>query len=782
MLKKFLLLLLYFCVYGVVSDTSFIDKGERAELFELTDNEVAVFKITLPDNEYTLLKEKAIYAKDDEHFDNVKLYSEFTKSIKAFMEILPTINFNKLYPDHDLNKVLPELEVDEKGFSKINTQQVMDQLDLNVNHYDPEASDFFEQVLKSNPNFNLYRVIMALADLQIKDGVKVSEDFTSLIDMVKNGFSTTTTTTTTTLERRDGGAPEAAAQFKTKNATMIAELNGKQKKFNKVTFSIGGSFSRQFSKLGYNIKIRGGKDLYGRSHFKIRPDVNDPTFLRTKIASDIHNRLGLKTVSSNYVKLYINNENMGLYILSDAYKPSWIEFVYGEKDTQSLYKCDMLFDFTVREAEGCTNEDDEVTDTSDLIEFLTAVENAKSASDLEGIFDIDLFISEMILEYLFGSWDHIQNPFMGHNFYLYKTKKGIWKYLSFDFDHDLGVPYKNVNSPFKNYTKNMHIIDILILKDSARFEKILNDIIRKAFNPSALYPHIDEVMKFIKPFVDEDKHPDPNGKYPGRINDANPNLYTIEQWEANCEFTTLKNSVESFIYYGLKYWILLQYRYVCNYYSLECDATYLDKNYKFSVNTNFQYSYVCGFDQMECEPLYKPQNDDDSTNNDNDYTTSINTTIPEEEETKTSEIPNESSNTTATVTKVTTILTTKTEAATTTADAEPTTQTDPSDEAEPTSESTYIIKCWAELVNYPCCPDEVTDVYDHDDYGDWGYDFTKKEWCGLTPYEWEGEDDCWSEKLGYSCCKGCKVYDVDSDGSWGYELDHWCGIPSSCQN
>jgi len=208
-----------YIVYRVVSVTSFIDNGERAELFELTDNEVAVFKITLPDDEFILLKEKAIYAKDDEHFDNVRLYSEFTKSIKAFMGIIPTINFNELYPDHDLNKLLPELEIEENGFSKINTQQILDQLDLNVNHYDPEESDFFEKVLLSNPNYNLYKVIKTLGDLEIKDGVKVSEDYTNLIEMIKNGFNGN-------LEKRDEEFTEAAAQFKTKNATMIAEING----------------------------------------------------------------------------------------------------------------------------------------------------------------------------------------------------------------------------------------------------------------------------------------------------------------------------------------------------------------------------------------------------------------------------------------------------------------------------------------------------------------------------------------------------------------------------
>ncbi|OUM62312.1 Non-catalytic module family DOC2, partial [Piromyces sp. E2] len=87
------------------------------------------------------------------------------------------------------------------------------------------------------------------------------------------------------------------------------------------------------------------------------------------------------------------------------------------------------------------------------------------------------------------------------------------------------------------------------------------------------------------------------------------------------------------------------------------------------------------------------------------------------------------------------------------------------------------IKCWSELLGYPCCEENNDYVYDHDSYGDWGFDFQKKEWCGLTPYEEPANDEvCWSENVGYPCCKGCIVYEVDEGGRWGYENKQWCGI------
>jgi len=96
------------------------------------------------------------------------------------------------------------------------------------------------------------------------------------------------------------------------------------------------------------------------------------------------------------------------------------------------------------------------------------------------------------------------------------------------------------------------------------------------------------------------------------------------------------------------------------------------------------------------------------------------------------------------------------------------------------SNETNEIQCLAELIGYSCCRPELTDVYSQDEYGDWGYDFETNEWCGLTPYQETSSEECWSESLGYSCCKGCGVMEIDKYGSWGYENNKWCGVPTSC--
>ncbi|OUM61525.1 hypothetical protein PIROE2DRAFT_12438, partial [Piromyces sp. E2] len=356
----------------------------------------------------------------------------------------------------------------------------------------------------------------------------------------------------------------------------------KQKSFDKVTFAIAGRFSREFSKLQYKIKIRGKKDLYGRTQLKLRADGIEPTYLRSKLIADIHNRLGLPSTSAGYTTLYINDEYMGLYILTDSYKLSWIESVFGEKDTTSLYKC---VDSTLTYGRcNCENENEDVTDKTEWYNFIGSLDRAESIEDVENILDVDQFLSEMAIDYLTAGWDHIQSE---HNYHMYKPKDGKWLYLSYDFDLDLqGHDFYPV-SRFRDYTKDIHILEVLIVRNPDRFDKIVQDIVTKVFNPATLFPYIDELKDLIREYVKKDKELDENGNYPGRINEAGFDFFTYEAWEANSEYTTVSTLMG--YAFGIKYWILSVYRFVCTYYHMECDPTYMDENYQYVIDENVEY-------------------------------------------------------------------------------------------------------------------------------------------------------------------------------------------------
>jgi len=295
--------------------------------------------------------------------------------------------------------------------------------------------------------------------------------------------------------------------------------------------------------------------------------------MRTKLVSDIRNRIGMPSLSANYATLYINDEYFGLFVLTDVYKETWIESVFGEKDTQLLYKCE-YGNLSYDSRAGFVNENKEVTNKKELYEFLAAMTTAKTASDVESIFDLDQYYKEIAVDLLVSSWDH---DF--HNFYVYKNKDK-WMYLSHDYDLDMGM---NGYGPSFRINNFMSIsVEKLILTDDRRFREILKEIVAKVFNPGTLYPHIDEIKSFIRPYVKLDKTPDENGNYPGRINDISVMEYNFEEWEDSTEFKSV--NLDS---YALKKFILLKYRIICKDYDLDCDPVYLDMHYgQSSLNGN----------------------------------------------------------------------------------------------------------------------------------------------------------------------------------------------------
>jgi len=898
---KFHILIIVLCfVYTTFGEISFISKGQRAELFELTDNEVPIFRINLPDEEFTSLKETCD-AINNGNRNNTEIINS---SLKLLIEIINNQNFFESFPNTNFTEFLPELPINENGYPTIdynkliisnefvkryhyennlaiiiksanensylniikilyelnnlemspqidpefkdlimelrpfvtvdkngkfemkksegdhntinsaieyivfvinrqnlfetfpntNFTEILPELPIDMNGYpmlddknffctDEELEKFDADenekfivfsILNNNDNINLIKVLYTFSQLEMPSNVdrnfnKIIRDYTYPVFIDENGkfqfdkekMKEFQDSSSNDDRHIDGNyslfkkfntkefydfiknynfnnhtAPSITygGDFKTKNASMTVKINNQEINFKKITFSLGGQYSKTFPRPGFNVKIRGNEELFGRRQFKLRADATEPSYMRTKLVCDIHNRLGMPSLSANYITLYINNKYMGLYILTDAFKESWIEYVYGEKDTTQLYKSEGAY-LSFGDRRGFKNENKDITDYSELYKFLAAITKAKTASDVESVFDLDQFYKEIALEFLMYGWDHI-----AHNYYLYKNyNNNKWIYLIHDFDFDMGVELGGIKSNSKDITQYTikdigfsSAINKFINSNEQKFNETLKEIVNTTFNPEILFPHIDEIKAFIEPYVKLDKTPNEDGEFPGVISKDNENeFFTYKKWEDSTEYGIISKK-----YYGLKEYILLRYRYICNDYDIQCDQKYMDDSIKL--------------------PMYGEENKNNSTvitTGETTSTTASTTTLP--------------------ITTSTTVV-------------EKTTEATAFPEETPVNSNTNLT-CSSELIGYPCCPPELTMIYSSDEYGDWGYDFKKNEWCGLTKYEItlnnSNNEECWAEELGYPCCKKCKVYETDSNGSWGYELNQWCGIIiSKCKN
>ncbi|OUM67813.1 hypothetical protein PIROE2DRAFT_4622 [Piromyces sp. E2] len=211
MIMKNILILLCCYVYSAISVSNFTYNVQRAELFELTDNEVPTIRISISNEDFSLLKYR----------ENNIMFSQYNfpvveEKIKYILLAIKKLNFTEIYPDYDINEILPELQIDEDGFAKYDAKQIFSGFDFNSDHYSKEDIVLSKDPYMSNENFNLGLIMIKLNRLSMSDTIDV-ENILELLYNVEENLNK--------LKYSDE-IIYTLSEFKTKNATMTFDLNG----------------------------------------------------------------------------------------------------------------------------------------------------------------------------------------------------------------------------------------------------------------------------------------------------------------------------------------------------------------------------------------------------------------------------------------------------------------------------------------------------------------------------------------------------------------------------
>ncbi|KAI8064292.1 coth protein-domain-containing protein [Gilbertella persicaria] len=117
------------------------------------------------------------------------------------------------------------------------------------------------------------------------------------------------------------------------NMTYIS-LNA-LKTYSSISVSISGHSTRSYAKLSYSIKIpKKQGDLFNYRRLKLRSMATDASYMRDELNYDIANSIGLPTSKCSYIRLFINDNPIGLFALAEVFKNPWIqnEFADGDSD------------------------------------------------------------------------------------------------------------------------------------------------------------------------------------------------------------------------------------------------------------------------------------------------------------------------------------------------------------------------------------------------------------------------------------------------------------------
>jgi len=175
-------------------------------------------------------------------YETKDLFSDIPKimhEIKYNLKLYKKMNFKEIYPEYDINEIFPQLQVDKEGYAKYDIEEVFKGYDYNPEHYQDLNIENYDSLKKyiyeSNKSFNLFEINNKLNDLKMAIDIielykmvgDISFESWEIKEFNKYNKNSAVEEVEETEERKENNEKENNIfNFKTKNATMIFELNG----------------------------------------------------------------------------------------------------------------------------------------------------------------------------------------------------------------------------------------------------------------------------------------------------------------------------------------------------------------------------------------------------------------------------------------------------------------------------------------------------------------------------------------------------------------------------
>lgn len=297
--------------------------------------------------------------------------------------------------------------------------------------------------------------------------------------------------------------------------------------FPQVGFRLRGNTSRYSQKKSFKVSFNSfsSTEFYDLDNLNLNGEHNDPSIIRSKLNGDILRLIHIPAARTNHVALYINDDYFGLYINVEHIDDNFLEKRYT-RSFGNLYKCywsgnlqyisnnpdDYKFtnDDGRRIYELKTNED--INDYSDLSNFIDMLNNTPVndfPTNLEPIFNVNLYLKTLAFEILTGHWDGY--AFNQNNYYLYHNPTtNRFEYIPYDMDNTFGIDWFNIDWTTRdiyNWAENGRPLANRLLENDEyrnRFSFYINLIIADVLNTTNFFPRIDVLKDMITPYAEAD--------------------------------------------------------------------------------------------------------------------------------------------------------------------------------------------------------------------------------------------------------------------------------------
>lgn len=259
--------------------------------------------------------------------------------------------------------------------------------------------------------------------------------------------------------------------------------------------------------------------FYGFKQLTLSSNFLDDSFLREKVTADIFRDAGIPSPHTAFYRVYVDygegSVYFGLYTMVEVVDDTVIEEQF-EDDSGNVYKPDgwgasfaeNSFSEVVFDKE--TNQDEaDWSDILNLFDVLHSDERTQNPtawrSNLESVFDVDVFLKWLAVNILVQNWDSYGLTI--HNYYLYNVPAtGLLTWIPWDNNmalrDDIGH-FRVLSLSLKEVNDNWPLIRYLMDDEVYRAQYIANleEVINSAFEPERMIQTYQQLHDLIQPYV-----------------------------------------------------------------------------------------------------------------------------------------------------------------------------------------------------------------------------------------------------------------------------------------
>ena len=205
-------------------------------------------------------------------------------------------------------------------------------------------------------------------------------------------------------------------------------------------------------KVPFNIDMNywlAGQKILGKKKVKFANGWTDPTFVKEFTASKIYQKY-LPTPEVNLVKLFCQDDYLGLYVNTESINKQFVKKHFDEKNGV-LFKCDPIQVFgqaTNNNGEPNLNwlgsdstlyYDSYILKSdkgwAELLELINTLNN--NTTEIDSVLNVDRILWAFAVNSVLANLD-TYNGFYIHNYYLYQTKDGLFQMIPWDLSESFG--------------------------------------------------------------------------------------------------------------------------------------------------------------------------------------------------------------------------------------------------------------------------------------------------------------------------------------------------------